>query len=732
MNKRETSKSVFMQLILCTLIFFAVYLIGLNNYLLYHTLAEMFGIVVSIAIFIIAWNTRQHLDNSAFLMIGIAYLFIGGIDLLHLLAYKGMGVFKTHDGNLPTQLWISARLLQSISFLLAPFLIHRKVPAKAILFGYAGLTMVLIASVFYWKVFPVCFIEGAGLTPFKRVTEYAICLMLALSVGMFFKNRKAFDETVLWYIVVSVCLTILSEMSLTLYSTPYSFFSFIGHYFKIISFYLIYKAIIETGLRRPYGVLFRNLKKNELECRRERDKAGLYQSDLLWELEVNSALSELYIPLISHEISMQEIGAKILEKGKKITHSENGYISILDPDTGADTRRTLVMMTQCTPDGKNKTIHFSKGDDGLYPGLWGYSLNTLKPFFTNSPAKHPSYRGLPEGHPPIRNFLSIPVLFNEALVGQIALCNNQENFEEKDVEAVSRLAQYYALAINRWQITDSLRKAKDDLEIRVKERTKALSETNLILVNEIEERKILAENLLKSETELKDLSAKLIYSYEEERRRIGKEIHDGLAQTLSAIKVWSDAAMAQMEKSRPEESMEAIRSILFLSKASVEEVRHLMKNMRPTVLDDLGLEAAVSWLCQEFEKTHPHIVLKRKINFMDERIPESLKIVIFRITQEALNNVSKHSEAKSVSVLLSQCPDTIELTVHDNGIGFDMEDTANAMQPMEKGLGLASMEERARLSGGVFSIIASPAKGVMVRVLWKFSQEKAAANRPIV
>ncbi|MDO9262442.1 MAG: MASE3 domain-containing protein, partial [Desulfosalsimonadaceae bacterium] len=263
MNKRETSKSVFMQLILCTLIFFAVYLIGLNNYLLYHTLAEMFGIVVSIAIFIIAWNTRQYLDNSAFLIIGIAYLFIGGIDLLHLLAYKGMGVFKTNDGNLPTQLWISARSLQGISFLLAPFFIHRKVPAKAILFGYIGLTMVLIASVFYWKVFPVCFIEGAGLTPFKKITEYAICLMLALSVGMFFKNRKAFDETVLWYIVVSVCLTILSEMSLTLYSSPYSFSNFIGHYFKIISFYLIYKAIIETGLRRPYGVLFRNLKNNE-------------------------------------------------------------------------------------------------------------------------------------------------------------------------------------------------------------------------------------------------------------------------------------------------------------------------------------------------------------------------------------------------------------------------------------------------------------------------------------
>ncbi|RJP85097.1 MAG: PAS domain S-box protein [Desulfobacteraceae bacterium] len=949
MNERVASKSLFLQIIFCTLIFLMVYLIGLNNYLLYHTLAEMFGIVVSIAIFIIAWNTRKNLDNNAFLIIGIAYLFIGAIDLLHLLAYKGMGVFKTGDANLPTQLWVSARLLQSISFLLAPFFIHRKVPAKTILLGYIGLTLFLIASIFYWKVFPVCFVEGSGLTPFKKIAEYVNCLMLALSIGMFFKNRQAFDETVLRYIMASLCLTIVSEVSLTLYAHPYSLSNFMGHYFKIISFYLIYKAIIETGLQRPYDVLFRNLKNNEkalsesearyrsmmeamqdpvyiassdftvsymnpamiswigreaigehcykalngydrkcefcdfhkitqggleiketfrqkdgryyhvthspvhhvdgsvskltifrditgirqieLQCRQERDKARLYldivgsivivlnpdttvalinkkgcelletdekdivgkkwfdtfvpekdrkaaksvfrdimsgeiqytefyenlilsskndeklilwhnsilrdengvitgtlssgdditasrkvQRDLIWELGVNSALSELYIPLISPEISMQEIGSKILEKGKLITHSEHGFVSIIDPETGINTSHSFSeMMAECK---ENKTIVFPVGADGSYPGLWGYALNTLKPFFTNSPAEHPSQQGLPEGHRPIKNFLSIPVLFNEKLVGQIALGNKQDPFEERDVAAVSRLAQYYALAINRWLITDALRKSNDELEIRVKERTKALSEFNLLLVNEIEERKILEDNLLKSETELKDLSAKLIQSYEEERRRIGEELHDGLAQTLSAIKVWSDAAIAQMENNRPEASMESIRSILSLAKASVEEVRNIIKNMRPAILDDLGLKAAISWLCQEFEKTHEHIVVQKKLNLVDGEIFESLKVVIFRILQEALNNVSKHSRASAVSVLLDQGPDNIDLQVYDNGIGFNVDETPEAL-PREKGIGLTSMEQRARLSGGTFSINAAPARGAVIRVTWK-------------
>jgi PAS domain S-box-containing protein len=954
MNVRLKNKSILLQIIYLTLIFLIVYLIGLKNYLLYHTLAEMFGIVVSIAIFIIAWNTRQYLDNNAFRIIGIAYLFIGGMDLLHLLAYKGMGVFKANDANLATQLWISARFLQSMSFLIAPLFIDRKISTKTLLFAYAGLSLVLIGSIFYWKVFPVCFIEPTGLTPFKKFTEYLICLMLALSIAIFYKNRKAFDENLLWYVIISICLTIVSEMSLTLYSHPYSFNNFIGHYFKIISFYLIYKAIIETGLQRPHDVLFRNLKQNEtalreseakyrsmmeamqdpvyivsenltisymnpamisrigrdatgeacykvvsgnnskcdfcvfneinqeeieiketfrqkdgkyyhvihspvrhvdgsmsklaifrditelkqteLECRQERDKARLYldivgsiivalnpdttvalinkkgcelletdekdivgkkwfdtfvpeknrdaaksvfkaimsgdaqsneffenrivsrkknekliswhnsilrddngritgslssgdditasrkiQKDLSWELTVNSALSELYAPLMSPEISLKEISLKILEKGKMITGSEHGYVSIIDPDTGANMSHTLTdMMAECSVDKDNKTIVFPRREDGIYPCLWGYALNTLKPFFTNSPVEHPSYQGLPDGHIPIKNFLSIPVLFDEKLVGQIALGNKKENFDEKDVEAVNLLAQYYALAINRWQIADSLHKAKDELELRVKERTEALSNTNIILVNEIEERKILEESLLKSEKELKDLSAKLIQSYEEERRRIGKELHDGPAQTLSAIKVWSDAAIARMEKNKIDESMESIRSILSLSKNAVNEVRNIIKNLRPTILDDLGLLAAVSWLCQEFEKTHPQIKLQKKINLPDEQIPENLKIVIFRIVQEALNNVSKHSQASSVSVLLDQSRDKIELNICDDGTGFNPDDTAaNAMPPMEKGIGLSSMEERARLSGGVFSINSSPAKGAMIRVVWK-------------
>jgi hypothetical protein len=102
------------------LVLLGLYLTSLYNYLLFHSLAEVFAIVVACGVFMVAWNSRRFLDNNYLLFIGIAYLFVAGLDLLHTLAYKGMGVFPDYDANLPTQLWIASRYIQSFSLLIAP------------------------------------------------------------------------------------------------------------------------------------------------------------------------------------------------------------------------------------------------------------------------------------------------------------------------------------------------------------------------------------------------------------------------------------------------------------------------------------------------------------------------------------------------------------------------------------------------------------------------------------
>ncbi|NVL93637.1 MAG: PAS domain-containing sensor histidine kinase, partial [Desulfobacterales bacterium] len=251
---------------------FGLYLTSLYSYLLFHGLAELFSIVIACGIFMLAWNSRRFLDNTYLLFIGIAYLFIGGLDLIHTLAYKGMGVFPGYDANLSAQLWVAARYVESLSLLIACFFIGRKLKTNLVFLGYISAMFLLLGSIFSWNLFPVCYVEGMGLTPFKKISEYIISLILLASIAMLFKKRYEFNTSVLRLLIASIILTIGSELAFTFYAHAYGLFNLIGHYLKIISFYLIYKAIIETGLARPYALLFKNLKQSEEALRESEEK----------------------------------------------------------------------------------------------------------------------------------------------------------------------------------------------------------------------------------------------------------------------------------------------------------------------------------------------------------------------------------------------------------------------------------------------------------------------------
>jgi signal transduction histidine kinase len=143
-----------------------------------------------------------------------------------------------------------------------------------------------------------------------------------------------------------------------------------------------------------------------------------------------------------------------------------------------------------------------------------------------------------------------------------------------------------------------------------------------------------------------------------------------------------------------------------------------MSNLRPAVLDDLGIVAAMSWLCRESQKTYPAVSIEPQIEIEENVIPDDLRTPIFRILQEALNNVAKHSRATLVSISFSKSDGNgIELEIRDNGQGFEMESEAPAEAP-RGGLGLVSMRERAELSGGFFALKSAEGKGTTIRALW--------------
>jgi len=265
------------------------------------------------------------------------------------------------------------------------------------------------------------------------------------------------------------------------------------------------------------------------------------------------------------------------------------------------------------------------------------------------------------------------------------------------------------------QIEDRLRRTRDELEKRVHERTAKLTETNISLSKEIGKHKTTENALQQSEEQLRRLSTQLLTSQEEERRHIALELHDGIGQTLSAVKFQVETGLKELKGRETLACSQALGSVVAMIQDAVEEVRTICKNLRPPILDDLGIVATISWFSREFMKIYGRIRVEKEILLKEEEVPLELKTPIFRILQEAFNNIAKHSQADLVHVVLKKRGEWIDLLIEDNGRGFDMK---TALKPQEStpGLGLTSMKERAILSGGFFEMESSSARGTHIAV----------------
>ena len=210
-------------------------------------------------------------------------------------------------------------------------------------------------------------------------------------------------------------------------------------------------------------------------------------------------------------------------------------------------------------------------------------------------------------------------------------------------------------------------------------------------------------------TEIGALAAQLITAQEEERRRVSRELHDGLCQQLASLALDVEGVAAQ------EAIPGAIRTRLRALQARViktsEDARHIAYELHPSVLDDLGLAVSLKALCREFSKTEK-IPVKFSAGRLPDSIPQEVASGLYRIAQEGLQNIAKHAKAKHVAVELSLPEHGINLSVKDDGVGFDPPAVKG-----KGGLGLVSMGERARMMGGALSIESRPVHGAQIAVL---------------
>jgi len=221
---------------------------------------------------------------------------------------------------------------------------------------------------------------------------------------------------------------------------------------------------------------------------------------------------------------------------------------------------------------------------------------------------------------------------------------------------------------------------------------------------------------------LKHLSSRLLSAHEDERKRIAGEIHDTLGAYLAAIKFTVEAAVEQKGKN-PDGAIKSLETIIPVIQEGVEECRRIQQDLRPSILDDMGLLAALSWFCRRFETIYSHIRTEQTIRIEEGDIPNALKIVIYRFTQEAMNNIAKHSKADLVRLSLVKMDRKMEVTIQDNGQGFDLQKFIS-QESTKKGLGLSSMRERAELSGGSFVIQSAEGQGTTILASWPIEPPK--------
>jgi PAS domain S-box-containing protein len=239
----------------------------------------------------------------------------------------------------------------------------------------------------------------------------------------------------------------------------------------------------------------------------------------------------------------------------------------------------------------------------------------------------------------------------------------------------------------------------------------------LAVLFDITKRIQMEKELKRSNERSKKLSARLIQAQEAERKRISRELHDSLGSGLTAVKFALERKMSENRDNFSGEEF-PIEEIYTMLKTVISETQRISRNLHPSILDDLGIAAALRSYLRQFTKIHPDLEVTSEIEIDEDKIPKQIKTLIYRLVQESFNNTLKHGQAKRLSVSLKETVEALELDITDDGVGFDMQELYKREEE-NTGLGLISMKERTELTDGTFTLESRLGEGVHIRAVWR-------------
>jgi diguanylate cyclase (GGDEF)-like protein len=439
MNAIKTNRSLIITILLTLGSVVVFYIISINSYVLYHTVSELLSIVIAWSIFIFAVNTRRYFQSDFLVLVGIVSLFAGMFDLIHTLAYKGVNVFAGYDSNLPTQLWIVARYFESLSLLAAVFYVRRRFKSGIVLLVYLVISTILLFLVFT-RQFPVCYIEGSGLTQFKIISEYVISAIFIGVLVLYHLRRQDIGDQVYPYLAAAIIFKVLSELSFTTYISVYGFSNFLGHIFKVISFALVYYAVIRTGLQQPFDMLFKDLQKAQKDEQNARQKAEARSA-------VMEALHDNFTDLLADK-ELPSLFSAMLDRSIRMLGATAGDLGIYD-EASAEIR---IVATHNMPSTAMGRVY--KSDLGVV----GNVLERLQPLAINNYQTWDS-RSMHPQEALWQALIIAPLVIRNKILGVIRVVDTktQREFQTSDINLLNLFAQQAAIAIENAHLLDSAR-----------------------------------------------------------------------------------------------------------------------------------------------------------------------------------------------------------------------------------------------------------------------------------
>lgn len=302
-----------------------------------------------------------------------------------------------------------------------------------------------------------------------------------------------------------------------------------------------------------------------------------------------------------------------------------------------------------------------------------------------------------------------------ARIRLLTVSKNLKDYTEEHIRTAYEKA-------NELQVRLRLLKSKEkdlialrrDLEyklVRNKDKLKKAEQANMQISIALEYLKIDIEE--KAESPRENLGAKIIIAQEKERMRVAREIHDGPAQALANIIIRAEYCERLFDKNIQEARLE-LRSLKEQIRVDLKDIRKIIYNLRPMTLDDLGLIPTARRMIEELNERQEEVQINFKTINLNERLPSTIEVAIFRIIQEALNNVFKHSEAKNADVTIEKKEKLVTIEIKDDGIGFDFN--KEEIGKDSEGYGILGMIERVDLIGGEIEITSVRDKGTKIRI----------------